>query len=205
MKKFRFLSLLWLVVIAWTLAWCLDNNNTNEWSNNQDFIIEDVTEKTNAVIDYNDTMVDLAYNCISSEDAIWDAYTSDVLDIEGIRTSVDNTLKECSNAISQIEALGGWEWDNSLKDGVITLLQKGSEYYKKLWETVSYLENPDWLTEEEATAYEALKEEFTAIGQEYEAANANLIDIQSQFAANHGFELEEMEWDELPTEEVVAE
>jgi hypothetical protein len=114
-------------------------------------------------------------------------------------------LKECSYAITQIEALGGWEWDNSLKDGVITLLQKGSEYYKKLWETVSYLENPDWLTEEEATAYEALKEEFSAVGQEYETANANLIDIQSQFAANHGFELEEMEWDELPTEEVVAE
>lgn len=200
MKKIRFLSLLWLVLVAWTLAWCLDNNNVNEWTNDQWIIIEDVTEKTNAVIDYNDTMVDLAYNCISSEDAIWEAYTSDVLDIEGIKSAVDNTLKECSNAINQIEALGDWEWDASLKDGVITLLQKGSEYYKKLWETVSYLENPEWLTEEEATAYEALKEEFTAIGQEYETANANLIDIQSQFAANHGFELEEMEWDELPVE-----
>lgn len=200
MKKIRFLSLLWLVLVAWTLAWCLDNNNVNEWTNDQWIIIEDVTEKTNAVIDYNDTMVDLAYNCISSEDAIWEAYTSDVLDIEGIKSAVDNTLKECSYAITQIEALGGWEWDNSLKDGVITLLQKGSEYYKKLWETVSYLENPEWLTEEEAAAYETLKEEFTAIGEEYEAANANLITIQSQFAANHGFELEEMEWDELPVE-----
>ena len=205
MKKIRFLSLLWLILVAWSLAWCLDNNNVNEWTNDQGLIIEDVTEKTNAVIDYNDTMVDLAYNCISSEDAIWDAYTSDILDIEGIKSAVDNTLKECSYAITQIEALGGWEWDNSLKDGVIALLQKGTEYYKKLWETVSYLENPEWLTEEEAAAYEALKEEFTAIGQEYETANANLIDIQSQFAANHGFELEEMEWDELPTEEVVAE
>lgn len=202
MKNFRLLSLLGVILVTGTLAGCLDNNNVNEWSNNQDFIIEDVTEKTNAVIDYNDTMVDLAYNCISSEDAIWNAYNSDVLDIEAIKSAVDNTLKECSYAITQIEALGGWEWDNSLKDGVITLLQKGSEYYKKLWETVSYLENPDWLTEEEATAYEALKEEFTAIGQEYEAANANLIDIQSQFAANHGFELEEMEWEEVAAEEV---
>jgi hypothetical protein len=54
-------------------------------------------------------MVDLAYNCISSEDAIWNAYNSDVLDIEDIKSAVDNTLKECSYAITQIEALGGWE------------------------------------------------------------------------------------------------
>lgn len=204
MKKIRFLSLLWLVLVAWSLAWCLDNNNVNEWTNDQGLIIEDVTEKTNAVIDYNDTMVDLAYNCISSEDAIRDTYNSDVLDIEGIKSTIDNALKECSYAITQIEALGDWEWDATLKDGVITLLQKGTEYYKKLWESLSYLD-PEWLTEEELAAYEALKEELTTIGQEYEAANANLISIQSQFAANHGFELEEVEWEELPTEEVVAE
>ena len=113
-----------------------------------------------------------------------------------------------------VEALWDWEWDSSLKDGVIALLQKGIEYYKKLWETVSYLENQEWLTEEEAAAYEAIEEEFTVIGQEYEAANTNLITIQSQFAANHGFELEEMEWEEVVeeaaewwevVEEVVAE
>lgn len=207
MKNFRLLSLLGVILVTGTLAGCLDNNNVNEWSNNQDFIIEDVTEKINAVIDYNDRIVDFAEKCVSSEDAIRDAYTNDILDIEGIKSTIDDALKECNYAITKIEDLWDWEWDATLKDGVITLLQRTTEYYKKLWESVSYL-NPEWLTEEEAAAYEALKEELSAIREESENANNNLASIQRQFATNHGFELAEPEWEEVAeevVEEVVAE
>ena len=126
MNKSKFLALLWVVLVAWTMAWCGNNTNVdNEINNdNNDLIIEDVTESANAVIDYNDSLVDLAYNCIASEDTIWTAYNSEELNVENIQNAISNTVAECNSAINQIESLGNWEWDSSLKDGVITLLQK---------------------------------------------------------------------------------
>ncbi|MBO7095322.1 hypothetical protein J6V86_04045 [bacterium] len=43
----------------------------------------------------------------------------------------------------------------------------------------------DELTEEEADKYNALVEEINALDQEMEAANYDLVEIQSQFAQNH--------------------
>jgi len=201
MKKFRLLSLLGVVLVAGTLAGCLNNNDVNEGTNNQwDIIIEDITADTNAVIDYNDSLVDIASSCIASEDAIWNAYNSDEFDADKVQTAIDNTLDECNSAITQIEALGGWEWDNSLKDGVVILLQKDVEYYGKIREMIAYLAiSEDGLTEEQNEAYGSILAEIDTLNQELEAANNNLIEIQNQFAANHKFELEDID------EEVVAE
>lgn len=200
MNKSKFLALLWVVLVAWTMAWCGNNTNVdNEINNdNNDLIIEDVTESANAVIDYNDSLVDLAYNCIASEDTIWTAYNSEELNVENIQNAISNTVAECNSAINQIESLGNWEWDSSLKDGVITLLQKDIEYYEKLGETVPYLTIPeDELTEEQAELYSDIISEIDVINQELEIANANLVAIQDQFAVDHGYELEDIEWEEV--------
>lgn len=189
MKNFKLLSLLGIVLVAGVfLVWC--ENKANEETNN-DVVIEDATD---AVIDYNDALVDLAYDCISSEDTIWAAYNSEELDVEGIQSAISNTISQCSSAINQIETLGDWEWDSSLKDGVVVLLQKDIEYYEKLGETVPYLAIPEEeLTEEQATMYDTLITEIDNINQELEDANTNLIAIQDQFAIDHGYELEDAE------------
>ena len=68
MKKIRLLALLWVILIAGSLAGCGgDKESNNTW----DFIIEDITWENDAVINYNDTLVDLASECIISEDNIF--------------------------------------------------------------------------------------------------------------------------------------
>ena len=81
---------------------------------------------------------------------------------------------------------------------MITLLQKDIEYYEKLGETVPYLTIPeDELTEEQAELYSDIISEIDVINQELEIANANLVAIQDQFAVDHGYELEDIEWEEV--------
>jgi len=65
---------------------------------------------------------------------------------------------------------------------------------------IAYLAiSEDGLTEEQNEAYGSILAEIDTLNQELEAANNNLIEIQNQFAANHKFELEDID------EEVVAE
>ena len=71
MKKFWLLAL-WAILIIWTLAGC-DKGKTDT-DNSWDFIIEDISWENEAVINYNDTLVDLASKCIIAEDAIWELY-----------------------------------------------------------------------------------------------------------------------------------
>lgn len=183
MKKFRILAILWVVLVAWTLAGCQKNNN------NWDIIIEDITTN-DVVINYNDNLVDFASQCITSEDAVWNAYNDESASADDIQNAIANTLNECNAAIDSIENLWWREWDNSLQEGVLVILRKDLEYYTKLSELVPYLWIEDQLTEEQAAAYDAIVDEIEAIDSELSEANDNLISIQEQFAANHWYELQ---------------
>ena len=184
MKKFRILAILWVVLVAGTLAGCQKNNN------NWDIIIEDITTN-DAVISYNDNLVDLASQCIISEDAVWNAYNDESASADDIQSAIVNTLNECNSSIASIENLGWREGDNSLQEGVLVILRKDLEYYTKLSELVPYLWIEDQLTEEQAATYDTIVDEIERIDSELNEANNNLILIQEQFASNHGYELEE--------------
>lgn len=190
MKKIRLLTLLWTAVLAWTLAWCWWNNNTNTETNNQDLIIEDVTTQYDAVINYNDSLVEIASQCIISENDIPTDYENG---LDNVKVAIDNVLAQCQNSIDQINALWDWEWDSSLKDWIVKVLTLDISYFSKFSELLPYLTNEE-LSEEDASKYETLVNEINAIDQEMEAANNDLITIQEAFAANHDYELQ-------PTEE----
>ena len=191
MKKTRLLTLLWVVLLAWTLAWCWNNNatNTNLGSETQwgDLIIEDTTSIHDAVIDYNDALVETASQCILSEDNIPTDFENG---LENIQNAVNNTISQCQNSITEINKLWDWEWDSSLKDWVIKILELDVAYFTKFNEVLPYLISEE-LTEEEADKYNTLIEEINAIDQEMQAANDNMVTIQSEFAQNHWFQLEE--------------
>jgi len=184
MKKFRLLTLLWIALVAGTLAGC--------WSdNNDDFIIEDITWENEAVINYNDNLVDIASQCLLSEDGIWNTYDNADSTTEDIINAINNTVSECSKASEGISKLWDREGDSSLKDGVLSIIDKEVAYYSKFSELLPYLEKEE-LTDEEKANYDAIYAEVEAIDDELMHANDELLTIQEQFAKNHGFELEEV-------------
>ena len=191
MKKFSFLALLWVIVIFGTLAGCGDNKqvNTDEINGTWDFIIEDVTWEADAVVSYNDKLVDLASSCMVSEDAIWNIYDDETSSIEQIQAAISDTVSVCSSVKEQINDLWDWEWDSNLKDGVLTIIEKEIAYYVKFSELLPYLEKEE-LSEEEKAIYDSLVAEVDSIDKELLEANDNLVSIQEQFAKDHWYELE---------------
>ena len=199
MKKIRLLALLWVILIAGSLAGCGgDKESNNTW----DFIIEDITWENDAVINYNDTLVDLASECIISEDNIWNTYDNENSTAEDVIKAIDNTISQCSNAWNKIDDLWDWEWDSSLKDWVLDIIEKEINYYSKFKELLPYLEKEE-LTEEEKAEDNAIYSEIETLDKELSEANENLMTIQEKFASDYGFELEVV--DEGTTEEVPAE
>ena len=189
MKNVKLLALLWVVVVAWTLTWC-GNKNANLWVNDGwDLIIEDNTPAYDAVIDYNDSLVDIASQCIISENNIPTDYENG---LDSIQTAINNTLTQCQSSIDQINALGDWEWDSSLREWIVNILELDIAYFSKFSELLPYLSSEE-LPEEDADKYNTLVNEINAIDQVMEAANNNLILIQEEFATNHGYELQPIE------------
>ena len=188
MKNYKVLSLLWVILLAWTLAGCGNNqtaqpNNSNSW----DIIIEEINNSD--VISYNDNLVSIAEQCFTSEEGIWTAYQDTGTTVEDIQNAINSTTSTCRDSIKNLNTLWGWEWDNSLKDAIVSILEKDIEYYEKFSELLPYVDNTDELTEEQAAAYETIVAEINSIDAELSAANEELMTIQENFANAHGYEL----------------
>jgi len=184
MKNFKLLTLLWVAFIAGTLAGCWNKDNEG------DFIIEDITSENEAVINYNDNLVDLASKCLASEDTIWTTYNDANSTTDDIISAIENTISECSNTSDEINKLWDWEGDNSLKSWILDIIEKEINYYTKFSELLPYLEKED-LTDEERADYDVIYAEVETLDKELSDANDNLLVVQEQFAKNHWFELEE--------------
>lgn len=190
MKKIRLLSLLWIVLFASTLAGCWNKETISDdtWNSTWDLIIEDNTWESEAVINYNDTLVELASQCIISENNIWNTYDSES-PIEDVQAAINNTVNECSSAKENVNKLWDWEWDSSLREWVIAIIDKEIAYYSKFSEILPYLEKEE-LTEDEKWIYDTIFAEIQTLDGELSQANDNLINVQEEFALNHWFELE---------------
>lgn len=184
MKNFKLLTLLWVAFIAGTLAGCWNKDNEG------DFIIEDITSENEAVINYNDNLVDLASKCLASEDTIWTTYNDANSTTDDIISAINNTISECSNTSDEINKLWDWEGDNSLRSWILDIIEKEINYYTKFSELLPYLEKED-LSDEEKADYDVIYAEVETLDKELSDANDNLLVVQEQFAKNHWFELEE--------------
>lgn len=184
MKKIRFLSLLWIILLAWTLAWCQNKNSSNNW----DFIIEDITENSSEYANYNDTLADLLANCTNAEDGILNSQDDNV-STEEKQSAINNKISECQNSIEQINSLWGLDWDNSLQNEVIVVIEKIISYYWKLGELLPYSEiaNP---TDEDAEKIASIMDELNTIDNEISESNNTLLEVQNEFANNHWYTLQ---------------
>lgn len=196
MKNFKLLTLLWFVLFAWTLAGCWNKNVNNEVTDNSwDVVtVENSNTESDAVITYNDTLVELASRCLASEDAVWTAYDNES-SAEDVKASINNTINECKSAWENINSLWDREGDSSLRKWVITIIEREIAYYTKFSELLPYLEKEE-LTEDETVTYNNIIAEIQTLDEELSQANTNLISIQEQFAENHDFELESEEVEE---------
>jgi len=183
MKKIKLLSLFGLALVSLALVGCNKDKSG-------DIIIEDID--TDSVISYNDNLVDFASACIESEDAVWATYQDETASIQDIEAAINNTISECNTAKDRVNALWARDGDNSLKDSVVTIIEKDIEYYSKFKEILPFLEM-DELSEEQAAAYDAIISEIEVIDAELTEANNNLINIQEAFAENNWFDLQPVE------------
>ena len=212
MKNLKLLTLLGLILISWTLIGCGSNSKNNEttpatttdktaqwW----EITIEDTTADYNAVVSYNDTLVNLTSNCILSEDNIWSSYNNyeeGFSTLDDVQKAISDTLDVCRKSAEQISTLWDWEGDSSLKDSVISIIEKEMAYYSKFWELIEfipYLWSDETLSDEKAEAYTQILNDLDNLDIESENANNNLIIVQEEFAKNHWFDLKNSEEEEI--------
>ena len=187
MKKFGVL-LFCLVLLSWMIVWCSSKDvSDDKW----DFIIEEID--TDQIMAYNDSIRDFWLKCFEADESMRDIYNwYNWWSTDEVKSAIDDTVSECKNSMFQINDLWDIDWDSSLKDWVILLIQKMLERYEKLYETLPFLPLLDeWLVEEDSMAYEEIKSELDSLGSEIRDLNKNLSDIQLSFAEAHWYELEQ--------------
>lgn len=184
MRNYKIIALSLAILSICTLSGCFSKK-----TNNNDFIIEDITDKNEAVSNYNDTLRELTSNCINSQNEILDLYADENESINSIQEAIDNSLNICQDALNQINVLWDREWDNSLKDWIVAVIEIYMKYYRKFSDFLPYskIDNP---TQEESKAVEAIVNELNAIEDELWEANEKLTQIQEDFANEHGYSLE---------------
>jgi len=188
MKHSKLLTLSLIALTTVTLAGCFGKNTDNN---------ENISNIT--AIEYNDQLVDLTSECLSSEEWIRNAYNDENASVEDIQLEINNSLNKCQSIRDQVNSLWSWEWDESLKNWVITIIENDIAYYQKFSQLVPYLRS-EAPTDEEIEESTSILNELEALDENLENANNDLALIQDQFAKNHGFELEDQ--DQMINEEI---
>ena len=165
-----------------------DDYYNNDYYNPQN----EMSGYNNAIINYNDSIVNLATKCVEAENNIRTIYEDENAGIEDVKTSINDTIKECKNGLQELNILWDWKWDSSLKDWTATFLEKEIEYYQKFYELLPYLYKQE-LTENEKTTYDTLSEQLGKIDEDLSKASEDLETLQTQFSENHNFDLEGQE------------
>ena len=179
MKNFWILSLL-LVFLSWMIVWCSKSGGKIIEENNSD-----------QVLAYNDSMRTISAKCFEAEGSMWDIYNAyNWWSTEDVKSAIDDTVSECKDSMFQINNLWDIDWDVSLKDGVISLIQKMIERFEKLYEILPFLPLlGEGLGDEDSAIYEGIKEDLDSLGVEEKSLNEKLINIQRSFAEVHWYDV----------------
>lgn len=188
MRKFGVL-LLWLIFLSGMIVGCSLKENDDKW----DFIIEEID--SDQIVAYNDSIRSISEKCFEAEDSMWNIYNwYNWWSTDDVKSAIDETVSVCKDSMFQINDLWGVDWDSSLKDWVILLIQKMLERFDKLYETLPFLPLLDeGLVDEDFVAYEGIKSDLDSLGWEIRDLNKSLSEIQRLFAEAHWYELEEVE------------
>jgi len=114
MKNLKLLTLLWIILITWTLAGCFRNKDSDE--ENQNNGIENTAKGNDPLSIYYNSLMDIAAKCIDTEQGVSDTYNNPSSSIIDVKLAINKTLNQCLNASEEIQAQWDREWDFSLSD-----------------------------------------------------------------------------------------
>ena len=150
MKNLKLLTLLWIILITWALAgyFRISNSNTEDQNNG----IENTAKGNDPLSIYYNSLMDIAAKCIDTEQGVSDTYNNPSSSIIDVKLAINKTLNQCLNASEEIQAQWDREWDFSLSDWILNVLDKTVNYYSKFSEYISYEENTKPTEEDEYIA-----------------------------------------------------
>lgn len=172
------------------MTWCLNSKKSNT-ENNTTSNTENSVWMINDVVDYNNTLKDLATRCTTTENKIIENYNKNDSNAD-VQQAINDAIKDCENVKNKINKIWSREWDSSLKDWIIAVVEKEIDYFNKFNELLPYLDK-EWLNKEEKIIYDTLLYDAESIDQELNKSIEDLRDIQEEFARNHWFKLETQE------------
>lgn len=143
------------------------------------------------ILIYNDSIRSFSEECFEADDTMRKTYNAyNWWSTDDVKKAIDDTVSVCKNTMFQINDLWDIEWDSSLKDGVILLIQKMIERYEKLYEILPFLPLlSEGLGDDDYTAYEDIKEDLDSLGAEMKDLNKSLAGIQQWFAEKYWYEV----------------
>lgn len=182
MKNLKIITLLWIILISWTLIGCdsdKDSNNENPSSNT-----ESTTQEISPVETYYNDLMDIASRCLNSEQTISDTYNNPSASTIDVKIAINTTLNQCLNATEEIQTKDGREWNFSLNEWIINVLGRTVEYYSKFSEYLSYEENGgEYAIEDESAPILAnVLSELEILKENLDNATNELKATQEEFA-----------------------
>lgn len=199
MKNLKLLTLLWIILITWTLAGCFRNNDSDKEDQNNG--IENTAKGNDPLSIYYNSLMDIAAKCLDSEQEISDTYNNPSSSIIDVQFAISKTLNLCLDASEEIQTQEDREGDSSLNKWILNVLEKTVDYYSKFSEFISYEENNtieessteeiEDLTEEaeditqENASYINISNELNVLKEELDIATKELAAIQEEFANVH--------------------
>jgi len=182
MKNLKIITLLWIILISWTLIGCdsdKDSNNENPSSNT-----ESTTQEISPVETYYNDLMDIASRCLNSEQTISDTYNNPSASTIDVKIAINTTLNQCLNATEEIQTKDGREWNFSLNEWIINVLGRTVDYYSKFSEYLSYEENGgEYAIEDESAPILAnVLSELEILKENLDNATNELKATQEEFA-----------------------
>lgn len=186
MKKFQ---LMWMVLVlwfCWFLMGCSSETNNDAAVNEELFVYDPVSEYNNKLTD----IVNVCYSWAVSTQEQYNKYR-EWNSIDKVQKSIEETLLVCNNSINQINSLWSWEWDASLRDAAIILLDKVVNKLTLLQDTLPYLERVEDLTPQEVSEHNSLVDELNSNDLDMQQIVDNMEYVQQDFVQRYGLTMVE--------------
>lgn len=188
MKNLKIITLLWFILISWTLSGCFRDKDSNNENPNND--VDATVQENDPVAIYYNNLIDIASKCLDSEQAISDTYNNPSSSTIDVKLAINKTLNQCLDASEEIQIQGDRQWDLSLNNWFVNVLDKTVNYYSKFSEYVSY-EETNFIEDEDSTEESVvptltnISNELDILKEELDNATNELKGLQEEFANVH--------------------
>lgn len=181
MKKIRLLS---IFMVAILLVWCGSNSEKEDTITNENYVYSPDSEYNIKLSDITNTCYDTMSDTINQYDQ-YKLWTSTAK----IAKTISSAITTCETSADQINSLWSRDWDSSMRDGAIILIDKILSSLRLLEQTLVYLDPAEDLTPQEVAAHNAISQELVALESDINDLASELLSIQEEFAEKYDLTL----------------